>query len=277
MEKDAQNCINGAVNKAGRKAAPPAEQATYRFTLETDAVCHYQHNYFLFKKEIIMKKLIFVFSFVALTLLFLGKENAFACPTGFYTAQVQINHGGTTFDIAFCYTCSIGPLGTNIVDINIQPQGGAVENYYDLLDVAGQFNQAFTEMVEDKVIEEWANHCTIGPCDDPNGPVTITVNYPTCFKLISNPRLVTPEPPAEPYYEPRIHWENCNESESYCQATYNICRTPEGLIDYTPPGYWHYNNSECDPVPDDIPPVGEDWDTPWIINCYLMWPCGDPD
>jgi hypothetical protein len=40
MEKDAQNCKNWAVKKAGRKAAPPAEPATYRFTLETDAVCH---------------------------------------------------------------------------------------------------------------------------------------------------------------------------------------------------------------------------------------------
>jgi hypothetical protein len=278
MEKDAQNCKNWAVKKAGRKAAPPAEPATYRFTLETDAVCHYQHNYFLFKKEIIMKKLIFVFSLLILvSAIFIADVNAQNCPPNYSYSDITRNYimpgSGAVFTtrIRFCYTCTIGPIGSNITNITINVQQSIGINYDDLLGLDGDWSDDFRDWLRHQILDSYADNCTIGPC--PHEAVQVVIDFPVCYYLENNPKYVEVEPgilELKPHYT----WYSC-DSDAYCHEVNQVCRDMENggqitVIHST--GTLRDMDCEYDT---EVPPIGESELTEWNTPCYHMWKCGN--
>jgi hypothetical protein len=198
------------------------------------------------------------------------------CPPGFnyvsFVAYWGPNQEPVT--ISFCYACTIGPAGVNILNVSITTSGQPTENFNDAFDATNHFTNEFSSWLTQQMLNKYLELCQIPPCTQPpldpclNVLETIAQN-PICGKLIFFPKYQD----KEGYWHYPQTFEMCSTDLGYCQIKIKNCR------DYDHNGV--IRSCSCEvvssiancPESPTIPP--NVWETGYTTDCFQMNPyCG---
>jgi hypothetical protein len=199
------------------------------------------------------------------------------CPPGFnyvsFTAYWGPNLEPVT--ISFCYACTIGPAGVNILNVNIATSGQPTENFNDAFDATYHFTGEFSSWLTQQMLNKYFEFCSIPPCLQPpadtcaNVVETISIN-PTCGKIILFPKFQDKD---GNWHYPQT-FEMCSIEQGYCETKIKNCR------DYNQNGVIKACNCEnivynvtCPTQMQPLPP--DAWDTGYTSECFYINPyCG---
>jgi len=219
-----------------------------------------------------MKSFIIRILFIVLLLLSANivKSQPNNCPPGFnyvsFTAYWGPNLEPVT--ISFCYACTIGPAGVNILNVSITTSGQPTENFNDAFDATFHFTAEFSGWLQQQMLNKYFEFCSIPPCVEGSWSYKETViRFLSCWKLHNYPTWYDSNGGA---HHP-ITYEQCSPEEAgYCLIKIKYCRDYNngGLL--TEVGKECYNYNFC---PEELDVNQYDWNVEFISDCYQMHKC----